>query len=821
MAATPTAGGKYILTFSLEGSGEKQLNSIVKSFESIATQAGRGGAAGAVQEASRAVSKLGSEAIVTSVKVGALFAKLEIASRAVRGIERLGEGMRDVGAGILGTMVGVGQEVVTIVGELERSIMMLKVLGSMSNAQARDVQDQVNQLVAYTPFLTQQLMGLSEALVIGNVELSNWRDETGKVITLAGEAARGFSQMDEATVKMAGGVKVSALSVMADFAAITNNIGDKMPTFVRGMQRMMSTGSGRLLLDQVNAEARTVLMGAGASQKMVGTATETIQRMYAYLQRKNAVGMAAMASSTASGIMSNLAEIPLLIYKAIGGDPMDPKSPFVKIKMALAGMFSGIADIVNNPKWAMSMQKSFLPVIDMFAKAFAFLGEKVAATMIFFGEHPELTAWLLKIAAVSSIILMITGAFVGFISVLGFTAIGVIAFKASLAMTLPAITAFFVGLKAGILPFIATTAMAILPLVGLGVAVYATYRAFQRVLELSPSMRKTFSGFGAMFKGLGQIILNWSGSTTKITKGTARSLQEAGMLTPFLQLTRGIQVTREAFSGFWNSVKGGVADALVWFGSLGSDGSNDLEKIGKEIQNSEDDWSSFSKTLKLGFFAIVSAVTNVMLVLAEFNVAWAYTMGAGRVGLTGFVAVIQTALRAIGGLFTMLPGLGEALGQLASGQFTQAGITASHAWEQYKTQLAEPMDIVESIGMEDARKVLDAERWRDQLQRRLAAPVEGIVTDRPLGGVAPEGVMTTPLVPPTLASLPMAALESSVEREQALRSSFEQAMGPAEAPAPIQVQSRVTLEVDGRELASVVKNYTEDDDALNYSRPPG
>lgn len=638
MAAEGTGGGKYILSFSLEGTGEKQLNAIVNSLKRIAKAAGSGETASAVGEASRAVNDLGSESLKAAVQVSRMNDELENAKMGFMEMARWSDLLVGFGQGVAGTMRDLGESVMSAVAPSERLALQLKVLGKLPANEIREVQSNIDQLVAATPFLTEELQGVTQALVHGGASLKNWRDEAGKTTTLSDQVAQGFTRLDSAANEAFGSVSQGALSVVADFAAVTNNVGARMPTFVFGLQRALATKTARLLTDQLNPEAMRALVGAAGLQ-VQGTADDVIQRMYEYLKKNNAVGMAALASSTADGIKSNFEEIPLLIFRAIGGDPNDPNSVYGRLKAVYMALFLDISKVINNPQWKAGIGEALTSILSVAEVLAGWMGKIASSVLKFAAEHPLLTRIATVMTVIAAGAALLLGALVGIAAQLGLAAIGVVA----LTVTLTRLWSALAGVRTMILLGSGPLAILALKVAIVAGALYTMYKAFQYLINSSPALTKFVKEISMFFSALGEALSNWSGETTTIAEETATNLENAGMITPFLRLIQGIRYAQVVFERFWGEAKHGLVELALAF----SNGSDESLRLARNALVTEDTLESMTSVGKLGFNGLMEAMYTVLKV-------------------TGFLYMVFKALDfLITGAVTTVMMLGEALFRVA------------------------------------------------------------------------------------------------------------------------------------------------------------
>lgn len=649
------ASGDYVLRFRVDGPGVQQLEGIVQNFRRVNTNARM--ASGSADQVTRALNRVGGAGRVAAAVQISMWNNLQdMLMRVVTVMHSMGTKLTALGTNIFRGFAGTVRGVIDTLGELELSLLRIQKVSGADTKEMASLQSQIDQLVAYTPYQAQELMGLAEALKFGGINLKEWRDETGKAITLGSEYAKGVSQMDDATLQMAKGVKVSALSVLSDFAAIANR-GD-MPTFMKGIQRLFSTGSGRMLLDQLTQEGRTALLGAPDTQKMQGTAEDAIKRMYEYLQKKQAVGMSAMMSGTATGIISNIKEIPMRIFKAMGGDPTDPKSPFGKLKKAMASLFASIQNVLDSEEWKKGMGQLFNDFVDKAVPVLKLASDAVSKLLELMGKYPKTFGTFVVGASLAVAVLsVLAGTFLTVASSIGSAAVAFlgigIAFKQLAGTALfGKIVQNFKNLQvviSGSIVLMKRFAASLLLnptflLVTAGIAGIVT--SLKYLWNLSPSFRKFGRGFVAFFQGLAEAIQNWSGATTEISTETAQKLEQAGMLTPFLELIRGLRHAQLLMKEFWNQTKTAIAGAFGVFLSFSGRTNAEVEKIKKTIVGDESGFKSFFLMLTTGFGGVIHWIAKFGVVLSMLHIGWLTVSGAFQVGIVTIVSYVERLISA-------------------------------------------------------------------------------------------------------------------------------------------------------------------------------
>lgn len=659
-----TAGGKYILSFSVAGPGAQQLAQITNQLLTMAKGVTGGGQA--VQGLINQINRLGSAAIANGAKVITLDAQIRMMKDGLESLKNVGDFFAGMGKGVLGTFYEMGKGILTSVSPLENASNQMMILGKMTREQASGIIAGVKELVAATPFKTNELVDLNTALVTGKATLGAYRDEMGKTITLNDAVRNGWGRLSSEILGLHGNMKVSATSIVADFAALTGNVGDRMPTFVRGIQRAFSTQNTRLLMDQVNAEALLALTGSGKLTKMEGTANDAIKRMYDYLKKYNAVGMAALASDTATGIMSNFEEIPMLIFQAMGGDATDPNSPYSKIKKAFAGLFREISSVINSDSWRAGVGAGVGAVIEMFRTVASWVGGAVAAVLKFFGDHPVITKWTTVAIAAGAALSVFLGTLLAVTAAAGIfvlTQYGMLTAWGLMKAALPGLRA---ELWATFAPILIPLAKFIL--IGAAVAgvVLLVHNRFKAFLNANQPIKDFLENVITFFGAIGEAMSNWDGDTSKISTETAGKLKKSGMLDIFLLLVRGMWQVVEVSKFMWAEFSGPLKDALN--GIIDTIG----EAFGLSLDDTGDKAKDFAGILEKVFRLVIIVIAKAGMYLSWFNFLFTLLKNVGQMAFTGLYAGAYAVYMIFSDIYTIISSIVRVLGNLTLGDFAGA-----------------------------------------------------------------------------------------------------------------------------------------------------
>jgi hypothetical protein len=628
-AGSGPSGSKYVLTFEIEGKQAKSfLKEMKDDLKSTTSEAGKGGTGdGGLAGISKHLEKgkEGASGLGSALGQTAMYANaaLEIMEK----VAGVGQTMIEVGAKGLGAYGHVIGTMMTQLSPLEGSMIRLQNVAKMTKSESMNALHIAQDLVQFTPFQENQVVGLVESLGIAKVSLDAFKDAQGEAITLNTAFQKGMSRVDETALKMAGSMNMTASTALADLAAMTGNVGQQMDFFISGMKRALQTGSLEMLTDQVPAAVlKAVFESTGGKMRI--TAQKAIDNLFKYLGQQGALGASVMASTTFEGVKSNFQDLPLIFARAIGGMPGEGGF-YDKVKEGFISLFSEISQGVSSADFTTSLREAFAPVMEWMVKGLELLGKVVRVVLDFVKNHPGIVKFALVLGFVASAATVLAGVFL--VGVVG----AIMAFVAVLVVAAVAVTVFTAGivlLATGILPLL------LLGFGAIGLAAYAVYKAWDTNFG---GIQTILSNIGTLVDAVGEAFENWGASTTEITEETAKDLQEAGLLDFFVTLMGWAKRAEVFFTELWHGLSTGADKALkhmeVPLHNLGVQLKYLWDSV-KKVLVQFGVWSNVSETLvddagDVGFSwgdELGKVIEVIGLVLA-----WVIELGAGFVDWMG------------------------------------------------------------------------------------------------------------------------------------------------------------------------------------------
>lgn len=516
MGSSSSTGTKFVVNFSIEGSGEQDLKRIAGMFK------GLGQTSGGISEGTNNMVELGVQTMIT-----------------VDAFERLsevGEGLMRIGQAGLKTYAGIAGMMMEQLSPIEGSMIRLMSVAKMNQEQASHALHLAQDLVQFTPFQESQVVSIIESLGIAKISLDAFNDSTGKAITLEAAQEKGMARLSESALRMAGSMRMTAATAIADLAAMTGQVGYQMETFNRGMQRALQTGQLTMLMDQVPATVRKAIFETtGAKMKI--TAQKAMNNLFKYLGEQGALGAAVMASDTFEGIKSNFKDLPLVFARAIGGMPGEGGF-YDQLKNAFKDLYSSLAEGMKGEEFTKALREAFTPVFTWMIAGIKMIGAALREFFVFVKQHPMIAKAAVTIGFLASALAALGGVLL--------VTVGSMAALAAAVMALGEGALIALAVSLGVVQW---------ALVGLTAALTAGYAVVKLWQADFAGIRTFFEDVGLVITGVQEALENWNNEVFAITEETARNLERRGLLSVFSSIIvtiRKLDVLWEGFSARLN-----------------------------------------------------------------------------------------------------------------------------------------------------------------------------------------------------------------------------------------------------------------------------
>ena len=814
MAATGD-GIKFVMYFTVEGNGEAAMNRIAKAMQGVASSA---------TSAESALDKFGASA----AGIQMAFDK----------IGETGSKMLSIGAAGIKMYAGGVEEMMNSLSPFETSMNRMMMIGKKSREEAVALGRESLDLVRYTPFQADQIMKVQESLAAAKISMDAFKNSSGEAMTLQDAFTQGMTRVDEATLKMAGNMKISTTSTMADLAAFTGQSGYQMTTFVRGMDRALQTGNLRMLFDQVPVAMRQAIFETTGGQMKI-TAQKAMDNMFKFLSEQGGIGAAAMASSTYEGILSNFKDLPVVLSEAIAKLPGEGGF-YDKIKESLAGVYASIQEAIapnadgsaNN--FIVALREGFEPVMTLVVEGLKLMSSAIKKFSEIVSNNPGLVKFGTMIGLAGSAMLVLGGAALVAVGSLG----GIVAAFVTIATVIAPVLPAVLGIAAG---------FAAIAAVGIG-GMAAAAVAFQ----------KDFGGIKTMLTDvyvIGQAVFDalsdWNGAFASISEESKAALEERGMMGSFLKVINWIRQAQVFFEGFaagfgarwdgiaakfggaWDKMSGAfgrVGDAIRRIIGIMSGGLDQSQALVDKATSNGMEWGDMAASVMEGVaevaetvaWAVDSAIASAPVMISTFASlyevvakVWAVTKGMYNAFAIGG-NLVEGAWRNVASVLEIvtesLKGIIVSSLQLAQGDVAAAGktITASATSvaklgeEWVKGQLAIGGEIGNNIvGIGEARDDYAAVDTKANQMRnyagQMAHPGYSIGAAQQATSYAINGSFPVPpaALGPAPARSELSAIDQREKEERLARASSKQ-------PVKVSVEGSTKVILNGREIIDAI-----------------
>ena len=731
------SGSKFTLLIDVNLAGKDKLKELKTTVSDVAKELGKDkvsapgsaphqGVGGAAQTATQllgglrgGISGIGSALGGIAPQVAAAALLVDQVKQSFQQMSEFGMQMQSYGMKGISMFVDLAKAAAMAGGEMEEALLRIKMFGKFSQEQAFDIVKGVQDIVKYTPFEKQQILELTTTLVQSGISLDAWRDKGGKTIDLAEAMAAGFSQVDDATLSLAGNMKTTAASAILDMAAATGNVGWKMVTFTRGMQRLLATGSATLLRDQLPMEIYDRLSSAGKSG-----AKAIIEEIININKDKAWFGFSAAASSTFGGILSNYKELPSRILDAIAAID-DPDGPYNKLKRGLIDTFKEIDAYLGDEQFLAAVKDALAPVVDLLTKTMILGGKAIGAVANFIKNHPGLAKLGAVLTLAGSALMAVVGTVVAAAGAFGAFAISV-----TIGLAVINLVAFAVApLALSLLPFLA------LGLVGVGTGALVVAASWQPLVKIFDKARTLISAVSEAFQ-------NWGATGTSVSLETAEELEKAGLMETFKEIVGWIKWAELAWDGFkqrlsegWKTT--GPKLSAAWdkislaFSRVFEAGKRVAETMGLIPKSTEQNVGEAQGSLDtfadiiLGVAdvaawvmnlvaqvidAVIPHVGDIVVMIMGVYTAFVTLKNIGDVALSSLRLGLNLTLIPLRAIWHAVVGLGRALVALTKGDFAGMGKALKEVYFSKANMLDQLKDAFVKFGVDTRHDIEDVNK---------------------------------------------------------------------------------------------------------------
>ena len=506
-----SSGARFVVNFSVEGTGKSDLKEIEQGFEGI------------------------------SMKSLALNEALEKVGEA-------GMGLVEVGVSIV---EGWGHAFETLLhkgGEFEQMLLRIQATGK-TGEQARQMMNDAIEFTQKLPITESDAVRIMTTLATAHIDALKPMGETYEQLAKKQKTLKDLPDiLGIDRMKKEG---PNAVSIVGDLLASMGHLGSAYQGMaIHETMQFIETGMARspMTFGPMIVEVRK--LGHTAH-----TAEARLKGLQEILEKRGALGISVAAMSTLGGVMSNFKGLLDKVTVAI----MEPSKPGGAMSMFVAGLMRLYESIsmffdAKTPEGAkfLSMMKDLAQTVSgALVKGMEMLGSAIKVVFGFMSDHPALVKTIALLSVVAAGVMILAGAFLVVTAAIG---------AAIISFSLVGET---LGVAAGIV------SGAAIIFAGLSAAAFVVYEAIEHNFG---GILDFFQDFKLVVDAMGEAFDNWGNGVATISEETAQKLEHRGLMGVFLSvgnMIRQAQVFWEQFSDTvqarWAAVSGQFEEAWEKF----------------------------------------------------------------------------------------------------------------------------------------------------------------------------------------------------------------------------------------------------------------
>jgi len=532
------SGAKFVVNFSIEGSGESDLKRISGLFKGIQQQAGssngKGVAAGLGDASGHAEALHGSLGKAKGHMEG-FGATAMVGMEAMEKIGEAGVALVEAGAGIL-EMWGKAFEVLIHKGQ-EFESLILRIQGSgKTRGEAIHMMDQALEITKMLPLTEMDAARIAQTFSTIHIDATKRLGESYEELNKKGKTMKGLDEIIGVEKMKKEGPK--AVTVVADMLAAMGHLGTGYQT--QAIHEMMVT------LETGKIMSKLTFAGLGGDlekfRHKLAAARDPAARLIAMqeiLSKRGALGLSQAAMTTWGGVMSNFKGIiDQFAYQIL--QPGKAGGLLSQLTKGMSDLYDTIKEFFDetNPKgqeFLHTLRATFSMVGGWMMRVVKEFGVVLKQVMSFFGQHPMIARFAAGLSVLAGVALIAGGAFITLSALLGGVAIALAALPEILLAPLALL---------GLFP-------PLLAAMTVGVAVVsAAWVAWDKDLG---GIKTTILDVKLVIEGVMEAFEDWHGGMASISEETAAKLERRGLMGVFLKL---INFARQA-QMFWEGMTDG------------------------------------------------------------------------------------------------------------------------------------------------------------------------------------------------------------------------------------------------------------------------
>lgn len=506
-------GSKFVVDFSIGGTGKKDLHDISESFKGL----------------NKTIS--GNESGTPSHGKG-IMAGLDGGLEAMEKMGESGLKLIGVGSGILETWSHGFQTLIHKGSEFESLILRIQGSGK-TRAQAVHMMDEALEITKMLPLTEMDAARIAQTFSTIHIDATKKMGQSYEELEKKGETMKGLTEI--LGVEKMKKEAPRAVTVVGDMLAAMGHLGTGYQQ--QAIHEMMVT------LETGKVMSKLTFAGLGGDlehfKKYLAGAKDPAGRLLAFqkiLSKRGALGLSQAAMTTWGGVMSNFKGIMDQFSYGIL-QPGKTEGLLAQLTRGLSGLYDVVKEFFDSSsekgkKFLGMLREVFQMVGGWMTAAAKKLGEALNVTMTFMGNHPLLMKFAAAVSFVAAGVLVATGVFLTASAALG----GLI-----LVLTMaPQVMLAPLALLMAFPPLFA------LMVAGVALA-SAAWVAWSNDLG---GIKTAFEDIKLVFDAVTDALQHWSDDTFDISTKTAEKLEERGLAGVFLGIVNAIRQVEVFYRGF-------------------------------------------------------------------------------------------------------------------------------------------------------------------------------------------------------------------------------------------------------------------------------
>ena len=805
------SGARFVVNFSIEGSGERDLGRISNAFKGL-NKSISGNESGAPVE---------GKGIMAGLDGG-----LEV-------MEKMGEaglGLIEIGSGIVEGW-GKAFEVLLHKGS-EFESLILRIQGSgKTRGQAIQMMEDSLEITKQLPLTEMDAARITQTFSTIHIDATKRMGESYEELAKKQKTMKGLDEILGVDRMKKEGPK--AITVVGDMLAAMGHLGTGYQT--QAIHEMMVT------LETGKIMSKLTFAGLGGDlekfKHMLQKTKEPADRLLAMqeiLSKRGALGLSQASMNTWGGVMSNFKGILDQVSYAIL-QPGQAGGLLAQLTRGAKDLYDTIAEFFDKhsekgAKFLSMLRETFQMVGGWMTYAAQKLDGALKFVLGFMADHPTLMKFAAGMSFVVAGLLIATGVFLVASAALG----GLI-----LAFT--------------VMPELMLAPLAILalfpPIIGLIAAAVLTGIAVWQAWEHDLGGIKTLmEDIKLVFAAVGEAFDDWHGGMASISEETAKKMEERGLMGVFLKVINIMRQAQMAYEGFvdgfshkweeaspkleraWARITGtlrqvtnAVESVLVAFGLMartGQDAVDDATSSGESFGAMIGDVANgIASIVEFGSKMFTGLLSYVPMVIEGFTYIYAiglriaggfeFAKGAAEMMFHAIEAGIGHVMAALVPLIDLLQGVVNAHNRLMHADFSGAAASLGDAWgsakgdaEAYRMEALKHQQLAgEAADASDAgfKKMATAGETADAYKFDALSTYARLTAGQNVGPTPPAAIGPPPAY---------GTWDGTNAAET--KDSLDIARNGGQRPPPTPVNQTLNLTIDGEVIGKVVHKFIAD-----------